>query len=367
MKSEFARYKEVKGTPGLTLGRLIQALAVGRGDLIRARAFAEENYKGMPWMSDLITRSSVAAGSTSDALWAQPIALPSPLGTELVKLLYPTDILLQLLARGARRLPFNCLFPRVNTGASSSWVAAGKPEPVSKDSLDTANFGITKTGGIQILTSELARSPLLDSASMVAADMVESLAKFRNRSAFDPDFAGVFQESPASLTYGLSQIQSSGTSIDNLSDDAGRAMNQLTDGGVPLVNAVWVMSERLAGYISRLRTTTKALAFPTMSAKGGTWFGLDVLTSGAEVESSSPSESFFVLLDVGSVAIAQDDTPLINVTKETSLQMLTDPSTGATTNVSLWQQGLIAVRALVATKFLRRRDVAFAIVRGINI
>jgi hypothetical protein len=144
-------------------------------------------------------------------------------------------------------------------------------------------------------------------------------------------------------------------------------MNQLTDGGVPLVNAVWVMSERLAGYISRLRTTTKALAFPTMSAKGGTWFGLDVLTSGAEIESSSPTESFFVLLDVGSVAIAQDDAPLIDVTKETSLQMLTDPSTGATTNVSLWQQGLIAVRALMAVNFLRRRDVAFATVRSINI
>ncbi len=367
MQSEYARFKEQQQkTIGLNLGRAIQCLVVGRGDPMKACAFANQHFK-MPWLDDFLTKASVDPGTTTDATWAAPIALPTPLSSELVRLLYPVDVISQLLARGARRVPFNILFPRVNVGTSAAWAAAGKPVPVSRQSLDTISLGIFKSAGIVVLTQELARSTFLDVATTISQDMTESLAKFRNTAAFDPDHAGVIGESPSSLTYGLNQIQSSGTSIDNLSDDAGVAMDQLTTAGVPLTNAVWVMSERLAGYISRLRTTTKALAFPTMSAKGGTWFGLDVLTSGAEIESNSPTESFFTLLDVGSVAIAQDDTPVLDISKSGSMQLLDNPATGATSNVSLWQMNLIAVRAVMAANFIRRRDVAVAIVRGINL
>ena len=365
MQSENARFKEQQQkTIGLNLGRAIQCLVVGRGDPMKACAFANQHFK-MPWLDDFLTKASVDPGTTTDATWAAPIALPTPLSSELVRLLYPVDVISQLLARGANGC-HSISFSRVNVGTSAA-VAAGKPVPVSRQSLDTISLGIFKSAGIVVLTQELARSTFLDVATTISQDMTESLAKFRNTAAFDPDHAGVIGESPSSLTYGPNQIQSSGTSIDNLSDDAGVAMDQLTTAGVPLTNAVWVMSERLAGYISRLRTTTKALAFPTMSAKGGTWFGLDVLTSGAEIESNSPTEFFFTLLDVGSVAIAQDDTPVLDISKSGSMQLLDNPATGATSNVSLWQMNLIAVRAVMAANFIRRRDVAVAIVRGINL
>jgi HK97 family phage major capsid protein len=368
MQSEYARYKEQQQkTIGLNFGRAIKCLAVGRGDPGRAMAFAEQHNFKMSWLETFLTKASIPAGTTSDATWAGPIALPTPLSTELVKLLYPIDVISQLLALGARRVPFNILFPRVNVGTSAAWAAPGNPVPVSKQSLDTISLGIYKTAGIVVLTQELARSTFLDVATTISADMVESLAKFRNTAAFNPDNAGVPLESPSSLNFGLDQIQSSGTTIAALTADAGMAMDQLTTNGVPLTNAVWVMSERLGGYISRLRTTTGASAFPTMSAKGGEWFGLPVLTSGAEIESNSPTESFFTLLDVGSIAIAQDDTPVLDVSKSGSMQLLDNPSTGATSNVSLWQMNLIAVRAVMAANFIRRRDVAVAIVRGINL
>jgi HK97 family phage major capsid protein len=369
LKSEFAQYKDNlnKQHPGFNLGRTIQALAMGRGDLIKSRNYAQEHFKDMPWMEGFFTKAAINPGTTGDVTWAAPIALPTPLGAELVRLLYPTDLLLQLLARGARRLPFNCLFPRTNVGASTGWVASNKPTPATRQTLDTLSLGIYKTQGITVLTQELARSTLLDVASAIGLDMAQSLAAFRNKAAFDPDSPGVIGESPQSLTWGLNQIQSSGVTIAALTADAGIAMRQLTDAGVPLANAVWVTSERLAAHISLLRTTTGAAAFPTVSATGGEWFGLPMLTSGAEIESNSPSETFFTLLDCGSVAIAQDDQPTLDIAKSATMQLVDNPQTGATSVVSLWQMNLLAVRATMPVSFIRRRDVAVAIVRGVNI
>lgn len=370
-RSEYAQYRDtVKANPGLQIGRLAQALIAGNGDMMKSRAYVEKHFRGMPWMDDFIRhKASIAPGDPNDSQWAAPLVLPTPLANELVKILYPSDVLSQLLARGARVVPFNVLFPRVNVGLTAAWAAAGKPTPVSKQSLDTVSLGITKTSGLSVITEGLARSQFLDVQASIGQDLVQSLAKFRNAALLNPDSAGVPDESPASLTYGLNQIQSSGITIADIVADAGAAMAQLVAASIPLGNAVWVTSERFAAFLATRLTTTGAQAFPGMSAKGGSFLGLDMLTSGAETESNSPSECFLALMDLGSIAVALDNIPAIDVSKDASLQLVDNPADNLSpvSQTSLWQANLVAIRVTVAANWIRRRDAAFAIVRGINL
>lgn len=352
-------------TRGVTLGRLMQCLGGARGDQMKALSRAA-SFHNTPQISEIL-RNAVAAGSASDATWASPLVIAAPIGSELVKMLRATDIIQMLLDLGARRVGFNIKFPRINIGASVGWVRAGGPAPVSALSLDTVSLSFAKTGGIVVTTDEVMRSDSIDTATSLAADMTASLAAFRNRQFLDPDFAGVADESPPSLTFGLPQLASTGTSIDALTDDAGRAMAQLTDNGVPLKRAVWIMNERLATYIAQLRTTTKAFAFPTMGPNGGTWFGLPCLTSSALVEKSSPTECAFVLIELDSIAIAQDDNPRIDLSKSATLELDTAPTGGATAKVSLFQLGFVAIRAILFCNWVRRRDIGISVVRGVNI
>lgn len=364
--SEYGRLKQsIKEHHGCQFGRLIQTMAVGQGDTNKSIQYAK-GLVGSAWIVAHLEKSAVAPGTTGDATFAAPLGLPTPVASELTFLLYPTDVLTKLLQLGARSWPFNVRVPKFDVGATSSWAAAGGPVPVSASALSTIALGIYKTSAMQVLTTELARSQFLDVSQSLAVDMAQSLARFRNVAALNPDNAGLLDTSPASLTYGATQVQSTGITIAQFTNDAAVAMNTLIGNGVPLADCVWVMSEKLGAFLSRLRTTTGAAAFPGISALGGEWFGLPVLTSGAEVESASPTESFFSLLSVGSVAIAQDPVPVIDSSQATTVQMLDNPIVGATSTQSLFQLGLVGVRASIYCNWVMRRAIGISTIRGIN-
>jgi hypothetical protein len=66
--------------------------------------------------------------------------------------------------------------------------------------------------------------------------------------------------------------------------------------------------------------------------------------SGGLSATGSPGESAIVLFDPAQVLLADQEEMQIEIAKHASLQMLSDPATGATSTVSLWQSNLQALR-----------------------
>jgi HK97 family phage major capsid protein len=186
----------------------VHAPKAGNGGRDAALEFAR--FTGSGRVIDAFERqkAAIAAGTTSDSAWAAPLAYASNVAAEFVALERAQSILGRI---NARRVPFNCRFGRVQLGTSVAWVRQGGPLPVTDADFDTVTLGITKVGGVAIVTRELAESSSPAAAAVLSADLAASSAAFMDRQLIDPDVAAVANESPASITHGLSAIPSSGS------------------------------------------------------------------------------------------------------------------------------------------------------------
>ena len=115
-----------KGT-GFT--RYLQGMAATRGNLMQAVEYAKRWEDSTPEVG-LIFKAAVAAGTTTDATWAGPLAPLMPLTSEFLELLRPATILGKV--PGFRQVPFNVTIASQTGGGTYQWVGQGAPKPVGK-------------------------------------------------------------------------------------------------------------------------------------------------------------------------------------------------------------------------------------------
>ncbi|MGI8896129.1 MAG: phage major capsid protein [Casimicrobiaceae bacterium] len=291
-----------------------------------------------------------------------PLSPLTDIGTEFVALERPRTVLASI---SVRRVPFGVSFLRVDSGATVRWVGAGLAKPVTKIDLSTVSLGWAKVSSISVITKELAIASSVAAQAMIGQEIAAASAAFINTSFLDPSLAAIPNERPASITYGIPQVLSAGTSLANVKADALAAISRLSNANIPLQNAVWIMSELVAARLATMQDTAGAFVFPTISAIGGTWFGIPVITSNAVQQSGSPTESFIVLLDGQSVAVADDGQVELGITKDASLIMDDAPNAPAS-QVSLWQQNKVGVRSERYVNWIRRRDAGVAVIGNVN-
>ena len=88
---------------------------------------------------DLIQKSAVPAGTTSDAVWAGNLAPLKPLTDAFLALVRPLTILGRV--RGLRSVPFNISIPAQTGGGTYGWVGHGAPTPVGKLAFSDGHAG----------------------------------------------------------------------------------------------------------------------------------------------------------------------------------------------------------------------------------
>lgn len=365
----------------IAVGRYIQALAAGSrlnvGAVDRDAAVAAVTKRlgvasrvvealkatSVHPLSYQIEKGAVVPASTSDGEWAGPLAPQVALGTELVELMRGLTAFGRL---NVRAVPFNVKFARVTTGVAASFVGESQPIPAAKLALDVPALGIAKVALIVPITAELAAHASPQAAATIAADCASAFAVGLDNAFLDPDRAAVAGVSPASITYGATQIESGGTDATSIVADAKTAMNALVD--VPLTGCTWIMSQPLFVHLSTmLQGTTNAPVFPDLADNGRWLAGLSVLVSGSAYGAKSATESILALVHGPSIAVADSGTVLVDVSIGAAIEMDTTPSGGAQTLTSLYQNDLVGVRCTRYCNWTRRRDGAVVTVRGINL
>lgn len=304
----------------------------------------------------------VAAGSTTG--WGSPISELSKYSAALVETLRPLSVLGRMT--GFRRVPFNTKFPRFVTGGSVSWVGQGMVKPLSPLSLETIEFGFSKLAGIIAFTKELAQNSDPSVEELVRADMLAAIAAFSDQQFLDPNIGAVADVSPASITFGAVEVESSGSTADQVEADMASLFASVTTNKA---NAYLLMREDVAIALARLRTTSGDRLFPEISTNGTIW-RVPILTSNnVPTDPSSPSNDLIVLVDAAEVFLAEGDIefePLQHV----SLQMDTapdSPDTASTVTVSLWQRNLVGIGVRRFIRWQRRREGAVAYISGIEL
>lgn len=348
--------------PGTAFTRFVALLAVSKGNLMQAEVLANNLYKDSTPEVAQVMKAAVAAGTTSDATWAGPLVQYQDMVSEFIELLRPQTILGRL--DGLRRVPFNIRIPRQTAGTTGTFVGEGAPTPVKKLDFDNITLPWAKASTIVVLTAELAKLSNPSAEALVRQDLMDGVSQYLDKRLIDPAYPGVANVSPASLTYGVTPRNASGSTLAAIDADVRALMTTFADAELSLTSGVWIMSASLAIRLSMIRTNQDTKAFPELTMRGGTFYGLPVIVSNNVAPSGSPGDQHLILIDQREVLLADDGQMVIDVSTEASLEMNDAPAGGATSLRSLWQNGLMGVKVDRWIYWTKRRSQAVQFIDG---
>lgn len=348
---------------GLAFARYAKALCMANNDVLVAEAYGEGRRYEWASTPDVhrVQKAAVAALSSGNAA---DLTVARPITTDFLALIRARSVLDRIV--GLRQVPVNISMLKTTAGASTAWVAQGAPRPISRFSFDRVALTYDKICSSVVLTRELLYAGGLVAEMTFARELAAGVAAFTDRYFLDPAFDAIADTRPASITFGLPSISSSGATLAAVQSDLQRLFANFVAADGALEAAAIVMAPRTALSMAQLTGTGGAPAFPNLGVKGGSLFGVPVLTSSACLADGSPGETFMVLFDPQQVLIADDGDLSVKAARHAAVQMSDTPVAGATTLVSLWQNDLVALGVDRSIVWKRSADAGVAVLRDIN-
>ena len=323
---------------GALFARYAKSLMLARGDPLAAAAYCDA--QGPSWREVSLALKGVV--TPMDAA-TESLGLAFPIAYDFAAALRPSTLLGKI--SGVRSVPFNTRLLATTTGATATWAGEGTPTPAGALSFSGGTtLTFCKIVSMSLHTDELVRNSTPSAESVIARDAIDAAREAADRALTDPDNAGTLHR-PASVTNGGTAITSTGSTIAALDADLKATVAALTDNGVSTDNAVWLLHPRTATHMGLLRGTGGGLAYAGLGVRGGRLLELPAITSSAIVDASSPSETVIILLAADELLLADDGASRISISTEAAVQADDTPSAGASTMISLFQNGLSGLLA----------------------
>jgi len=359
---------QTKLLPGIPFTRYALALARARGNLTGAVeiAKANEQWKAETPEVETVLRAAVGAGSTTDTTWAGPLVTYQIMANEFISYLDPQTIIGQI--QGFRRVPFKIKVPRETGAATVNWVGEGKAKPLTSLAFDTVTMEFSKIAGIIPLTEELVRFSNPSAEAIVRDRLAAAIVAFMDRAFVDPTAASS-DVNPASVTYGVTPVTSTGTTAAALRADVKTLMASFLSNNISPAGAVWIMTQQQALAIAMMVNTLGQPEWPGISMNGGTFVGLPVVASeNIPGTGGSPTDGgLMILAKASEILLADDGQVTIDASREASLAMDSapdSPETASTVMVSMWQHNMIAIKAERFINWQKARSTAVGFIQN---
>ncbi|WLB14813.1 phage major capsid protein (plasmid) [Bradyrhizobium elkanii] len=354
---------------GIGFTRFVIANARAKGNIMLAHEIAKgnEQWKSETPEVEMMLKTAVTSGSTSDTTFASPLVNYQVLTQEFVEYLRPLSIIGRL--QGLTRVPFKVRIQR-QTGASTvNWVGEGAPKPLTSSTFDSITLDFAKIAGIIVLNDELVRLSSPSAEMLVRDDLAKSIVQFMDNQFVDPSKAAVSGVSPASITNGVSPVTATGTTGAALRADLKSLFASFLAANMQVTNASFIMTQQTALAISLMTNSLGNPEFPNITMNGGTLLGLPVITSeNIPATGGSPTDGYpIILVSTPDILLADDGDITIDASREASLQMDTapdSPATASTVMVSMFQQNMTAIRAERYLAWAKRRSSAVAYIQN---
>ena len=240
---------------------------------------------------------------------------------------YPTTIVGQLPQ--AARVPFSTTSFAMTAAALAQWVGEKQAKPVAE--LELANFSLPprKVASLCVIADELVGRGDAMTEERLGAALAGGV-----RQTLDQTFASADAEvpgvSPAGVFHGSPTYASAGTSTANMMTDLKTLITSITDGGISLAGATWLMRPEAAVAISLAGLATNA----TLGTNGGILFGLQAIVS------SAVAAHTIGLVATPYIALALGDVTSMSASRAATLDM----SGGNSPTYSLFQKNSLGLR-----------------------
>lgn len=353
---------------GIGFTRMVMAIARAQGNLMQAHEIAKANEQWRAETPDVeaVLKTAVSAGTVADSTWAAPLVQYQNLANEFIEYTRPLTIIGRI--PGLRRVPFKVKIPR-QTGASSvGWVGEAKVRKVSALAFDSVTLDFANIAGIVVISKELLRHGQPSSEMLVRDDLAKGIVQFMDGQFVDPTKASD-DVSPASITYGVTPVTATGTTAAALRADIKSLVQSFLDADLTPADGVWIMSQGTALAISLMTNDLGNADFPGISMNGGTLQGLPVVTSeSVPATGGSPTDGGLIILaKAGDILLADEGGITVDASREASLQMddaPDSPATASTNMISLFQHGMIGIRAEREINWKKRRSTSVQFIQS---
>lgn len=356
---------------GLGMARVARYVGLSKGNLMQAAAMAENNGQEDAAVVGVL-KAAVSAGTTTNATWAAPlVGEESNVYADFVEYLRPTTILGKFGVDGVpalRTVPFYTRLVGQTSGGNGYWVGEGKAKPVTKFDFNDTTLTPLKVANIAVVTEELLRRSTPSADAIIRDQLVAALRERLDIDFIDPAKAAVSNVSPASITNGVTPINSTGSDADALRCDLVSLMKTFIAANNAPTSAVYIMSQVTALEISMLRNPLGQVEFPGLTMRGGMLDGIPVITS--EYVPTETAGGYIFLVNAQDIYLGDEGGFQLDMSRETSLQMDDAPTNSSsatvtpTTLVSMFQTNSVAFRAEREINWAKRRASAVAVLAG---
>lgn len=245
---------------GLTFARMVRTIAAAGGNHYVAQQLAEANGD-----SGLFAGQQMGQGSLGGFL------VPEDVSTEVIELLRPASVVTAMSPRIVPMPNGNMTTNRRATGANFEYGDETNDAPATGYTYGQVKLSAKKLRGIIPISNDLLRSASTAVDRMVRDDAVSDAAQVQDR--FFLRGTGT-EYAPKGLRYQLVGTSFAGTNIltmtatpdlQKVDNDLGRMELALGNANVPYTGAHWIMSPRVAMYLTNLRDGNGNKVYPEMS------------------------------------------------------------------------------------------------------
>jgi HK97 family phage major capsid protein/HK97 family phage prohead protease len=355
--------------PGIAFGRYVRCKALGR---VLHRPPEEVAMKMYPHHEDLhmVLKTDIPAANTATSLWAGAlVGSETNIFADFVEYLRPMTIIGQFGTNGVpglRRVPFRTPLITQSATTTAYWVGEGQPKPMSKAGFTRTTLLPYKCAALTAATMELLRDSSPSAEAIIRDDIAKSVAGKLDTDFLDPQKGLEAAVSPASISNGVTPINSSGRDADSVRADIVSVMAVYLAANNTPTGAVWVMSGITALQLSMLTNALGAAEFPEMSMTGGKLRGIPVITSeylGYTTDSPTEGRDVF-LVNASDIYFGDEGGMDVRMSTEASLEMEDSPANASAPTVvqaqltSMFQTNSVAFLAERTVGWARRRTEA---------
>ncbi len=365
---------EKKLPPGIGFARFAMCVAAAKGSRVEAMDLAKTFYPDdSQLLASLRIKAAVGAGAAVTSHWADDLVPYNILMGDFIEYLRPGSIIGKFGGPNPgggpdypalRKVPFNVRVSGASAGLTGNWVGEGKPAPVSK--MTTFNTALTwaKVEALAVLTVEEVRFSNPAAEQVVRNDIGRAVNARLDTDFVDPALAAVANVSPASITNGVVATTPTGTTAAFARTDLASMIALFASNNLDPSDIVLIMSAQMALQFSMMVNTLGNNDFPDITMKGGSMRGFPVICSEFLTAVGSPSTQTIVAVKASDVYLADDGVVTVDASGEASIEMLDsslvqDGIAGTGTSlVSLWQSGLLGIKAQREITWKLRRSTA---------
>ena len=279
----------------------------------------------------LTLKADITAVGTGDA----PALVSDPAATSLLSLVQRRSVLGRL---GAVSVPPNRLIPVGDDDPTAVWVAEGQPVPLARVSTTSTYTPTTSYTLLIALLEEYLRLGDARARNLIISRATRALVRADDSAFLSADAASA--ANPAGVLFGRSPVGSGSPS--DLQGDL-ELLYASVSNGAPL-NPTFVLSGRAALYLA----ATGLQSFRNLGVLGGTIAGAPALISPSAAAN-------VILIDAAEVAVSDQGLETFS-SQNASIQMVDNPSTGATNVTSAFQNNMTVLKLI--------RYVSWALLRA---